>query len=314
MHAEVSSSPPDPVEATTPTGSLLPQVDPWGLIVVGAQRGVAPLCSEAARLGFEVFRARRLGSGDVDRLQSADWAAAVVVDDGSDMSTTRSLLETHLLTAVPVIWVGDTPGVPEGRPFVRLPAGCDPGRLAATVFDRARRYLYPPRLVGELRRTTAQVLGTWGEQELRWGPIWVKNHLSPAFSMTASLDLFGDVSGELCVGADREWFGRKGRDAGPDPLAPSRSASTVAAAIGEALLKALAGSFERAGADLSVGVPRVHEGGDPVDRQVSHRPALCMELATADGQLMVIEFSGTGLDVLDGPRPTTSDFNPPISL
>ena len=296
------------------------QPDPWGIVVVGSPSGVGPLCSEAGRLGFELFRSRALSSADIDRLRDGDWAVAVVVEDGSDMAVTKAMLQTCLAWTVPLVWVG--PGaepaadrtVGGDRTVVHLPMDCEPERIAAQAFERARKHLYPSDLPREIRKAFGRVLLDWQEDQLGWGPVWVKNHLTPPFCMTATLDLFGDVSGELTISASKVWFDRKVGAALHAAGDQVTTAGQAAAAIGEGLLDRMVTYFQSRGADLSTGVARIHEGSTPVLRRVSHRPALCLEFSTRDGELIVVEFSGTGLDTLDPPAPITTDFNPPISL
>ena len=311
MSAEMTSSTPNVTQDTARVTASLPQADPWGLLVVGSPQGVGPLCSEAGRLGFELFRARQLRATDAERLEATDWAAALVVDDGSDMDMTRMIVETHLALSIPVIWMGEAREL-HGRPFVRLPIEAAPERIAATVFHQARKHLYPTALVRELRRSVTATLTAWGEDQLRWGPVWIKNHHTPAFSMTARADLLGDVSGELCLSAPVEWFDTKRQSRAGDAPAPEEPGpEDVAAAMGEALIHHLTGCFQARGADLSVGTVEVRHGGAPIDRRLSHRPALCIEFSTETGEFVVVEFSGTGLDGLEDVG-ITSDFNLPL--
>ena len=120
----------------TVTEPILPLADPWGLLVVGASTGTNPLCAEASRLGFEVFRTRTLSADDRDRLRATDWIAAVIVD-ASDLADSVALLGSHLDPDVPIVWVGGTPFAADSRPVTHLSFECPPEQIAATVFDRA---------------------------------------------------------------------------------------------------------------------------------------------------------------------------------
>ncbi len=284
------------------TDAIGTPVDPWGIVVVGSPEGIGPLCSEAGRLGFEVFRCRELTTGDRDRLHATDWAAAAVVDDGSDMATTIDMLETYLPPTVPIVWVGEPTQARVPSRATRLPHRCPAERIAATVFDRARAQLYPAELVAEIRGCFRRVMLEWNEPGLTWGPVWVKNHCTPPYSMSVVVDMFGDVSGELAVSASHEWFNSKrdimtidltAHDADSD-----HTVNRIAIAFGRRLLMEVKAYFESRGADLSTGVPETVIGGRPVIRHVSHRPALCLEFVTRRGELLAVEFAGTGLEAL----------------
>lgn len=305
--------PPLASEFSNTTRSLA-QADPWGILVIGSPHGVGPLCSEASRLGFELFRSRALTQADSDRLRDCDWAAAVVIEDGSDLAVTKAMLETSLGPAVPLVWVGAGTEPRGTRPFVRLAKDIEAEHIAATVFDRARTCLYPAYIPREIRQAFGRVLRDWDEDQLGWGPVWLKNHLTPPYSMTVTLEVFGDVSGELSVSAAEAWFAQKARIHPRARHDGVNDASQAAAAIGGALLDHLVSFFEDRGADLSAGGATIHEGSALIVRHLSHRPALCLEFSTRDNELLVVEFSGTGLDTLEVPTFTSSDLDPPEPL
>ena len=301
MASNVNMNPERSVDLARTTGSILPtENDPWGIIVVGSQ-GVAPLCSEAGRLGFELFRCHQLTDDDTDRLHSADWAAAVVINDGSDLSATKEVLRTHLAESVPVVWVGEAPST-YGGDVTRLPQQCPSEQIAATVFDRARSRLYPTDLVLEIRRSFTEVMRGWREPVLHCGPVWIKNHTTPPFSMTAVANVLGDISGELTVSGQEDWFAAQADHLTIDlpdlQDGEVRQPEDVAATVAGRLLASLQAYLIERGADVTSEPPHVLSGGQPIYRRVSHRPALCSEFATESGDLFVVEFSGTGLESL----------------
>lgn len=281
-------------------------------MVVGSPRApVGPLCSEASRLGFELFRCRQLKREDRSRLHAAEWAAAVLVES-EDFAPTLALFELNMPPSVPVIWIGDGPGPTSTDNVTRLPPASSPEALAATVFEHAQTHLYPQALVDEVEARFRRVMLGWGERGLHSGPVWVKNHFTPPFSMSAVVNLYGDVSGELVISGSREWFDNK-REAmfkNVDP-AHTRPVEAVPAEIANELLGRIKEYLEAEGADLSMGRPRIVTDGQPIPRSLSHRPAICLEFATRDDALLVVEFSGTGLDGIGAavgePHPEVAD-------
>lgn len=279
------------------TESLRPPIDPWGIVVVGSPEGIGPLCGEAGRLGFELFRARQLTPADGERLLSTDWAAAVVVEDGTDLDPTMAVLDRHLGHAVPLIWVGEAAGDVGPRPLTQLPPQVPAEHIAAAVFRQAQSQLYPAALVAEIQRQFREVLVALGAPAPQQGPVWVKNTFTPPFSLTAVVELYGDVSGELTVSGSDAWFRSLGAS---DPGASdAERARQGAAELAGQLLGRLVAYLEGRGADLSAGPIGFVDGGQPVRRRLSHRPALCVELSPEATEHVVVEFSGTGLDLLE---------------
>ena len=287
----------------TSTVSLHPSNDPWGIIVIGSSAATGALRGEAGRLGFELLLTESITAAEHDRLRATDWGAVLVVDNGEDGRHAVAELHDRLPTSVPLVWVGAAPPDVPGRRSVHLAADSEPEQIAATVFGELRRHLYPADLVGAIRRCLRWVVLDWGESGVEAGPVWVKNHFTPPFSMTATLDLFGDISGELVLSAREEWFQSKVDALTTDLDQSNRPAATsVATAMSQGLLNQLKAYFESRGADLSMGAPVVIERDHPAVRRLSHRPALCMEFATRHGELIAVEFSGTGLEALDTPQ------------
>ncbi|MEL7371525.1 MAG: hypothetical protein AAFN74_21560 [Myxococcota bacterium] len=281
------------------TSSLYVRIDPWGLVVVGDDQHLGPLFGEAGRLGFEVFRSPGLSHLDRARLHTCDWVALVVVESGSDLAATTAMLERHVDRGVPLIWVGHQPAFVGHPGLTTLEPDTAPECIAATVFDRARKFLYPVDLVEQLGVGMRDMLADWGELDIASGPVWVKNHFTAPFSLTAVLDVFGDVSGELTLSADREWFTEKTTALTNDVEKSDGTASIVAERMAEAVLAHVIQYLEQQGADLSAGAPTIVDSPHPILRRMSHRPAVCMEFATADGDFVVVEFSGTGIDAIE---------------
>ena len=261
------------------TESLHPRTDPWGLIVLGSPAGIGPLCGEAGRLGFELFRTRALTPADSERLLAADWAAAVVVEDGNDLDATTSLVDRYLGPSAPIVWVGKTAPAIGTRTVDHLAPSSPSELIAALTFDRVRQHLYPDPLVSTIQGQFQQVLRELGEAST-CGPVWVKNHFTPPFSLTVAIDLYGDVSGELAVSASEDWF----RKQHPDQTTSSDidPAHRMANYVAAALLTDLVGYFEGRGADLSTGPATFVDGGRPVCRRLSHRT--CVVYGVRDGR------------------------------
>ena len=113
--------------------------------------------------------------------------------------------------------------------------------------------------------------------------------------------------GELVLSASADWFDARIEGLTTDlARTAKRSGQAAAGAIGRGILQKIKAFLEGCGADLSIGPAVIENGTTPIGRRLSHRPALCFEFATPVGELIVVEFSGTGIDALEGLNPSSS--------
>lgn len=267
------------------------------LMLVDQESGpLAQLMPRLRELDFRVVRVPDATTA-VEFMRTFPKLSMVVVRDTRDADQNKQILHQirQVQPGLPVVWHGSegsfiSDGVAEVLPLERVTAG----DLVACAERLLCQHFYPPDFRALLVEASLSVFSCFGAYATSLDP-FLKANRSRLAELSAVIPFSGaQTSGHLVVSATRHVIAGAYLRLFGDTSPPADGALVdVLGECGNRIIGALASYFEKRGRGFNFGVPRYVAGGDSALWQGAHRPAVVVELETANGQL----FSELCIDV-----------------